>query len=375
MEKHANPNPSANARPSALGILGPLTARRAPRKNLLPEVGDVKQDSNLAGSAALSLSSSFRWLVDGSQALASALDEIFPAIRLAGADAANTEAEAGRMEKYAYNKGDDARSIEEYASAVTKEYSVFSNKNCRDPEKFNQKVIMVYGEIHTDPLIPSIRSGKGALLLESADLNRCLKKHSLHKENICANIDKFDPNALIKQVAALMGVLKGLIGQLDRAESARIEELDRQHAEGSVYTILNAMIEFVHYNYDSISAAEKSPSVRNHLEETRLAYERERDKFNQMVATSVSGRDVGMAEEAKKVIAAQKPGETATIIVGGLHVKGVFNYLAKEFPDHAAVACYAKKHLALLNGNERKQLVAGIQAQFVSPKSAVKQEL
>ena len=313
--------------------------------------------------------------MQGSQALASALDEILPAIRLAGADAANADVATGRMEKYAYNKGDDAQSIEEYASAVTKEFAVFSNKNCRDPEKFNQKVIMVYGEVHTDPLIPSIRNGKGALLLESADLSRCLKKHALHKSNICANIDKFDPDALLKQVAALMQVLKSLIGQLDRAESARIEALERRHAEGSVYTILNAMAEFVHHNYDSISAAEKNPGVRKHLEEQRLAYERERGKFDQMVATSVAGRDVGMAEEAKKIIAAQKPGETATIIVGGLHVKGVFNYLAKEFPDHAAVACYAKKHLALLSGDERKQLVAGIQAQFISPKSAAKQEL
>jgi hypothetical protein len=79
-----------------------------------------------------------------------------------------------------------------------------------------------------------------------------------------------------------------------------------------------------------------------------------------------------MARQAKKVIEAQKKGESATIIVGNIHVKSIFNQLSEDFPEHSIVACFSNKHLVTLSRNGRVELVKGIEAKRVKPEQEMK---
>ncbi|MFT5532636.1 MAG: hypothetical protein ACI8WM_000879 [Burkholderiaceae bacterium] len=331
-------------------------------------IGKNKDDAIALAASKNLLAPRFSSLLKKSGAWLAYLDRSL-AIGLPGADAANTVKPNNPFEELSYNKGDDAESIDEFSKAVRKQYSVFSNKNAYDPKKFNDAVIMIYGEYHSVPLLPSIRNGRGALLLESPDLDRCLEKHRLHPENICKNIDLFDSHLLAVSTYKLYQELKTLVLQLDPTEHREIEKKSKAK-KASATALIEEMMDFVDAKYMIIYSS-TNKNTQKKLDDSYRSVISHYAENDSLVWASLQERDVGMVSEAKKVIAALKNGEATTIIVGNLHVKAIYNALAIEFPDHAIVACFINKHLAALGRDGRREFLKDINGDPVDTRSKI----
>ncbi len=294
-------------------------------------------------------------------------------IGLPGADAAIFRKSKNHFEELSYNKGDDAESIDEFAKSVSQEYTVFSNKNAHNANKFKTKVIMIYGESHTSPLLPSIRNGKGALLLESSDLNRCLEKHKLYPDNICKHIDTLGTSILDTSTINLHSSVRALIQQMDPKKYQKIEKRRKDQKISSVLTLQEMMI-YVNNNFKRIYLARNKNDQKKLMECYRLANSNYEEN-KKLQKSTLQDRDTAMVHEAKKIISTQANGEATTIVVGNAHVKGIFNALAKEFPEHAIVGCFTN-HSPTVRRDAKDELVKGINAAPVKiPQKRIKTEL
>jgi hypothetical protein len=266
------------------------------------------------------------------------------------------------LEPLSYNKGDDAESIDDFAKAVHHEYVVYSNKNAHNKKIFKSKIIMIYGESHAFPRLPSIRNGRGALLLENPDMDQCLEKHKLYAGNVCKHIDIVDTSMLHVSGNKLYLSFRELVRQLDPKEYKR---LDNKRKEPNVPStlILQETMDFVNKNFKRIYAL-KDENTRKKLADSYTLADLNYKEDNELKWATLQKRDAGMALEAKKIIDVQKDGEATTIIVGNAHVKGLFNALEKEFPQHAIVGCFTNDITAA--GRNNKEHIKGINAKQVN---------
>jgi hypothetical protein len=68
------------------------------------------------------------------------------------------------------------------------------NNHALDQEKFRRR-IMVYGEDHTNPNLPSIPGERGVVMFEAKNPERCIQNYTALESNRCISIDRPDLSA------------------------------------------------------------------------------------------------------------------------------------------------------------------------------------
>lgn len=278
---------------------------------------------------------------------------LLPGLSLPVAEAVDVDSRGNPQERYSYEKGDDARSFMDFKRAVRQEYVVNSNRAALDAAKFNEQAIMIYGDHHGSPLIPSIRNDHGVLLLESKDMNRCLEKHRRFDDNKCLSIDPIDDNAAVRYFGPLYKAAQSLMAALDPAAAERLERKAHE-SHGSVPGYINDVLMHMDANFDRIVST-KDAAARKKLLKAHDEVKAALEDSNRQVASSMAMRDAGMAERAIKTIVDLRAGQSVTIVLGDLHVLTMFDALGQAYPELPIVCCAFAGNLDSGSRSQRHQ--------------------
>jgi hypothetical protein len=240
--------------------------------------------------------------------------------------------------KLDYSKGDDASSLEELTRAVGKDYTITPNELAKDPSSFEKGQILVMGEDHRNARLPGIPGGRGAVLLESEDPNRCLlPKYTQDPSNVCEHIDKGKKvidKKLMESMTDIHRTGDKLLSLIDPSVMGKLKA--NVNAQQSVWLLFTAMSDYSHQHFDQAFGA------ANNKEKQALLVAR--DEFhqaingnNQLVSSTAGFRDKAMIEEATKVIKNLDDDAGAAVVVGDLHADPIAKKLAQEFPDRPVV--------------------------------------
>ena len=323
------------------------TPSKLPSRHLLPATGMrdpfVKADSSPVKLAQVSTPKIAGYAL--LKSIDKLIDFAFSAISLPGADAAIIDLSASSIEAASYNKGDKARTVEDFAYQLRDEFVVFANKKALDPENFTKKnAIFIYTEIHTTPMIPSLRTEPGSFLTEPPVSHRCLEKHKLHPDNICKNIDiAGTTNSEIKNAHdEFYHYARILIQFLDVAEHNKLEEIVNNLHETLMFPHLHErMFSFLDQRYQNILAT-KHPLEQKVLESLYRTVDSSWSEYQAVLVRTMDTRDRGMISEAKKWINAQGEGAGTTVLVGAAHGLAIAKGLEQAYPDRALVLCIRK---------------------------------
>lgn len=239
------------------------------------------------------------------------------------------------LAKYDYRKGDQAKTLDEFKTALAGDFLVTANKAAQDPETFNKNPIMIYGEIHNDPKVPSLRTPKGVLLLESESPDRCMPKHKLDSANRCIFIDT--EKAIITE--AIINVYKKAATIVDLINPKTISEIKSkvESSSGQLTAAIHMAEEFVKDNFNHAYQRCSSPEKKLHLTESRDAFYKAIDASNDVTINTNRHREKAMLQHCKVAIEQLPSDASATIVVGDLHSRFLANQLSKKFPDKAIV--------------------------------------
>lgn len=246
------------------------------------------------------------------------------------------------MAKYDYRKGDEATTVEAFTEALKDDFRVTSNKQAKIPEIFTKNPIMVYGEVHSEPTIPSLRTPKGVLLLESEDPNRCMPKHKLDISNRCISIDtkKADMSGTVIECARHAQTIVELI-----KPGAMAKIMSRVAASsGQATAMIQEAYNFVNEGFDAAYIKSSSPRERAVLEKARNTFFDSVHAFDQMLLEARGGdRDQSMMLKCETAIRQLPTDASATVVVGDIHSQFLAKQLSKQFPDRAVVLARSVK--------------------------------
>jgi hypothetical protein len=329
---------------------------------------DIFPNANNIGNAIDGKIPSFARVVDFLKQEGKVLDAFLGNIlRLPGAEAADIS--LGRSKKYmesrSYTKGDGAKSVQEFSDAVKNEFYVFSNKNALESNKFmHANAIFVWGENHANVMIPGHRTERGTLLAEDPHSERCLEKHLLHPDNKCKNIDIVDNTGADKAILALHASVQKLIHHLDAEKGKEFHQL-AGHGN-SVAALLHQMQIFLNNNFDRIYSSQ-SPHIRQQTDIFTREVQLASDKYNTEIQSTLNKRDEVMINEAAKMIKAEGPGVSTTVLLGAGHAGAVSNGLMEKFRHRAMVVCIPKVVLDNMSKAERAAFQKAMKTQIVPP--------
>ena len=246
------------------------------------------------------------------------------------------------LARFDYRKGDDASTVQKFAKAVKNEFTVTSNEAAKNPETFRKNPIMVYGEDHRQPVIPSLRTPRGVLLLESNDPNRCLPKHVMHKANQCISIDKSKLD-MVPLIESCYRRAKKALDLIKPGEAKRIEDQVNKNG-GQATAYLNEALQFIDKSTDAAIQRCHSNMEAEKLLEAVYSFYDSVNEFNSILTANRNGgkRDLTMLRECNQAISQLPENASASIVVGAVHAPFLANELAKKYPERAVVlATYA----------------------------------
>jgi hypothetical protein len=245
------------------------------------------------------------------------------------------------VQRLDYTKGDDARSVEEYAREVSPDFKVISNKRAKDPAIFAQGPIMVYGENHNNPNLFSVRGEGEGVLLESGYKEYCnLVKY---QGRLCKHIDtgrdkKFN-RAIIENAQTSLDkgikILNLISPQVSKSIQKNMNSPD--DTKRSIPRLMAIIDKELANKALKVFSEATSPQMQKQLAESIKSYSDAQKKYTDLVTSSASYRESIMAEESSKAIKKMKSGESATVIVGDAHAPRIARELAKNFPEKALV--------------------------------------
>ena len=254
------------------------------------------------------------------------------------------------LAKFDYRKGDEASTVQEFAKAVKGDFIVTPNKNAKNPELFRKNPIVVYGENHIEPVVPSLRTPKGVLLLESDDPDRCMPKHKMDISNSCTVIDK-DKATELAILKDFQTNLEKLVNLIEPDHMDTIIELAHENGLND-HAITEIATKFIDGTYPTI-LKNSSPAEKKVLESTHNKLQQLMLKLNERLQRVGSNRDQSMLKECKRAIAKLPEDASATIVVGVLHSRYLATKLSDKFTDRAVV-------LAVVADQEAQELDAQI---------------
>jgi hypothetical protein len=244
--------------------------------------------------------------------------------------------------KYDYTKGDDARTVQEFAEAIKGDYKVTYNNNALKPDVFTTNPIMVYGEIHTHPKLPSLRNpeGKGAVLLESNHPEFCrLEKYNQHPSNVCEHIDTVEEKVVTELARSLLNIAtkqKELIGLIHSKGLSHVKaRVDPSH--DSAWPLIMAMDSFIETYFQTVYDY-ASPEKKGALAAAYQAFLGAVDDNNRLVSSKDGEREDIMAENAIQAIQGQDDDAAAIVVVGDAHRESVTKKLENAFAERAIVS-------------------------------------
>ena len=238
-----------------------------------------------------------------------------------------------------YRKGDEATTFGEFKKALKGDYEVTCNKAAKNPEIFNKNPIMIYGERHDTPKIPSFRTPKGVLLLESDNPDRCVPKHKLHSSNRCVVIDKKRPLGLEAAIKDCAKKGKELVNLIDPKAMVQME--DKVWASSrETNALISEIYNFLVKSFGS-AHAQASPRKKLLLDKAADAFQAAFELNLKVMKESITDRDKNMLMESEAAIKHLDPDASATIVVGSMHSDYLFENLSKKFPDRAVVLAKA----------------------------------
>ena len=256
------------------------------------------------------------------------------------------------LQKLDYRKGDEAKTLAEYADAVKEEFDCEGNEIAKDMPHLWGSVLMVYGEEHTNRLYPKIRGSKGAVLLESEDSRICeMTKYTENLDNICAHIDVDESNDNINDAfIELLTHTQEMVELIEPGGEKRIlseaTPEERETWKGGASPYLIKLDEFI--NRKSNEAYLKAtPEKQYALALKRNIRTSAIRKLNLVVVESRGARDEKMFQESAKNINKLGKGTAATIVVGDNHVRGIVEGLGRKFPNRPIVACRTKSKIKM----------------------------
>lgn len=245
------------------------------------------------------------------------------------------------LERFAYSKGDQAKTIEEFKQALAGDYIVSFNDNAKDPEKFPHR-ITVYGENHLVPNLPSIPGGRGIALFEAHDPERCIQKYRLHDTNLCSSID--DPD-LSSESMAFDRLKAAYYDVLNEVGPHAIDDVESQLSErATTQEFMLKSLTYIGPRMREIDASGDQARVNRIMDKMSAAADISAQSRAQ-IESRISVRDDHMFEKSTANIQHLPADEAATIVVGDAHADKLFARLAQAFPERAVVKC----KVALLN--------------------------
>ncbi len=246
--------------------------------------------------------------------------------------------QSNRYAKYDYRKGDHAKTLDQFKQSVQNEYKITSNANGKSDELLNKNPIIVYGEIHSQPLVPSFRGEKGLLLLESKDPEKCLPKHKMHASNTCVYIDKAAKNseqATINSLHNCINKATTLLELIKPGQMKLIEESVRK-TSGQTTAIIQYAFQFSETQFPLVFTTankiqqEKLIAAKNNFQESL-------NELNQLITSNFGNRENTMLEESIQAISKSGEDHSAIAVVGAIHAKHLAKGLAKQFPERAVI--------------------------------------
>ncbi|MDX1669922.1 MAG: hypothetical protein R3194_10920 [Limnobacter sp.] len=241
-----------------------------------------------------------------------------------------------------YNAGDDSQSIEQFTQAVANDYSVYCNALAKQPHRFTRQCAVIYGEVHTEVKIPSIRNGKGVLLTESDDPNLWLNKHQAHTGNRMIHLDSQTSEDIGWWYAPLIQRLNDMINEIDSQALRQIRSSISPTDSG--HTVLEKMLEFVKQNFESARARRPDWEIPYFDYKYNKILELD-SSIEQTILEQLPDRDPHMAAVAIKAIRELAPDESATLVVGARHVRPLAHALQAEFGDDLPIVVCLPKRL------------------------------
>ncbi len=326
---------------ASIGKVGQDNPPKQPSRVDLP-VGDKVQD-NLSGRRS-DLSRSPARTMRARLLLSSSPPELTakhlvgkPGPRSEPPAACNTQSikSGSDLEGFAYNKGDQAKSIEEFKQALAGDYIVTFNDNARHPEKFFKR-ITVYGENHLHPKLPGIPGDRGVVMFESHDSERCIKKYAKHESNRCISIDRPDLSAEMTAFAKLKSAYYDVLAEIS---PHAVSEVEAQL--GVRATTQEFMLKALAYIQSKMTetVASGNEERANRIIEKMVIAAKVSEQSSNKISAGMDARDHHMFEQARANIQSLSADEAATIVVGDHHADRLFARLSRVFPERAVVKC------------------------------------
>jgi 6-pyruvoyl-tetrahydropterin synthase len=326
---------------ATIGKVGQDNPPRQPSRNDLP-IGDKAQGDLSDRRSALSRPSSrtmrARLLFSSSPPELTAKHLVGkPGPRSEPPAARNTQAikSGSDLEGFAYNKGDQAKSIKEFKQALAGDYIVTFNDNARQPEKFFKR-ITVYGENHLYPKLPSIPGDRGVVMFESKDVERCIKKYAKHESNRCISIDSPDLSAESMAFTKLKSAYYDVLNEIDPHALSDVEAQLGVRATTQEF-MLKALAHIQSKTMELVASGNEEQA--NRIMEKMLIASEVSQQANSRISAGMKARDHHMFEQARANIQSLSADEAATIVVGDGHADKLFARLNRVFPERALVKC------------------------------------
>jgi hypothetical protein len=239
------------------------------------------------------------------------------------------------FERFSYDKGDDAKTIEEFKQALAGDYRLTFNEAAKDPEKFKHR-ISVYGEDHARIKLPSIPGGHGVAMFEHKSPERCIGKYTAHETNRCVAIDLPDMTPEDEAIRELVGAWQAVLDVIGpQAHNDVIDQLGVVPS-GSLY--IGKARKHVLSKMSDVFASGDRERIDT-FNEKLFATAPYEAKLQQTLASRMVIRDEYMSEQSASNIRGLSAEEAAIIVVGDAHANAIYDRLAKEFPDRAVVKC------------------------------------
>lgn len=244
--------------------------------------------------------------------------------------------------KYDYTKGDDALTVQEFAEAVKGDYKVTYNKNALKSGVFTTNPIMIYGEDHTHPTLPSLRNpeGKGAVLLESNQPEFCrLEKYNRKPSNVCEHIDTVEKKVVAELERSLFNIAtkqEELISLIHSKGLSHIKaRVDPSH--DSPWPLIMEMDRFIDTYFQTVHDY-ASPEKKRALAVAYQAFLDAVDDNLRLVNSKDGEREDIMAENAIQAIQNQDDDAAAVVVVGDAHRESITKKLENVFAERAVVS-------------------------------------
>ncbi|MFT5591256.1 MAG: hypothetical protein ACI9ZF_003455 [Bradyrhizobium sp.] len=239
------------------------------------------------------------------------------------------------LEGFAYSKGDQATSIEEFKQALAGDFIVTFNDNARHPEKFLKR-ISVYGENHLYLKLPSIPGDRGVIMFESHDPALCIKKYAKVESNRCISIDSPDLSAESMAFTKLKSAYYDVLDEIGPHAVSEVEAQLGVRATTQEF-MLKALAHIQSKTMELVASGNEEQA--NRIMEKMLIASEVSQQANSRISAGMKARDNHMFEQARANIQDLPADEAATIVVGDLHADKLFARLNRVFPERALVKC------------------------------------